>query len=96
MFGSVCGVIWGPEMGGKVVGLICGLFGISSVLTGLLQNTLISNIGYFNMWLLLTALTVVSLFIIVFFFKQKYYEDQFEQLDLSEEKEKDELKENEF
>ena len=79
-----------------MVGLICGLFGISSVLTGLLQNTLISNIGYFNMWLLLTALTVVSLFIIVFFFKQKYYEDQFEQLDLSEEKEKDELKENEF
>ena len=79
-----------------MVGLICGLFGISSVLTGLLQNTLISSIGYFNMWLLLTALTVVSLFIIVFFFKQKYYEDQFEQLDLSEEKEKDELKENEF
>ena len=94
LYAGVSGKIYGPVQGGNITGLFLWSFGWAGIAAAVIQRFLIYDIGYYNMYWILFALTVVALLIAIFLYKegdnkwakQRAQDDMLKPLTKSEEK----------
>jgi hypothetical protein len=71
LFAAICGHVYGPTVGGKMTALVIYNIGIASVLVGLVQRFAIIYIGYFAMFYILCACSVVSILLHIFLYTEE-------------------------
>jgi hypothetical protein len=71
LFAAICGHVYGPTVGGKMTALVIYNIGIASVLVGLIQRFAIIYIGYFAMFYILCACSIISLLLHIFLYTEE-------------------------
>ena len=68
-YAAICGQLYGHAYGGKMISVFITFFGIAGMVMALLQRYLIGDIGYFNMFMILTGSSALNIVVHLVFYK---------------------------